>query len=53
MAYNLMFVLGFINYLIAVGGALLAAASWLRLRETPMILRGLARGKETTEGLHP
>ena len=41
MAYNIIFVLGFINYLISLGGALLAAAAWLSLRGKPMIVRGL------------
>jgi hypothetical protein len=41
MAYNIIFVLGFINYLISLGGALLAAAAWLALRGKPMIARGL------------
>jgi hypothetical protein len=42
MAYNIIFVFGFINYLIALGGALMAAALWLRLRERPFIVRSLA-----------
>jgi hypothetical protein len=41
MAYNIIFVLGFINYLISLGGALMAAALWLSLRDKPMIVRGL------------
>jgi hypothetical protein len=39
MAYNLIFILGFINYLIALGAALMAAALWLRLRARPAIVR--------------
>lgn len=42
MAYNLFFVLGIINYLIAVGAALAAAGLWLALRGHPLLLRGLA-----------
>jgi hypothetical protein len=41
MVYNITFVLGFINYLISLGGALLAAAAWLSLRGKPMIVRAL------------
>jgi len=39
MAYNIIFVLGFLNYLIALGAALFAAALWLRLRERPWVAR--------------
>jgi hypothetical protein len=42
MAYNLMFTLGFLNYLISLGGALLAGALWLRLRDKGFIIRGVA-----------
>jgi hypothetical protein len=41
MAYDIIFVLGFINYLISLGGALMAAAAWLWLRGKPMIARGI------------
>jgi hypothetical protein len=41
MAYNLIFILGFINYLIALGAALMAGALWLRLRARPTIIRFL------------
>lgn len=41
MAYNIIFVFGFINYLIALGGALMAAALWFRLRGRPTIVRAL------------
>jgi len=44
MAYNIVFVLGFINYLISLGGALLAAALWLRLRRRSWLLRAVAGG---------
>jgi hypothetical protein len=39
MAYNLDFVLGFLNYLIAVGLALMAAALWLRLSGRKFLVR--------------
>jgi hypothetical protein len=42
MAYNVLFVMGFMNCLISIGGALAAAALWLRLRERPAIVRASA-----------
>jgi hypothetical protein len=42
MAYNIIFVFGFINYLIALGAALMAAALWLHLRGRPIFVRALA-----------
>ncbi len=42
VAYNLFFVLGFINYLIAAGVALAAAALWIVVRRRPLALRAVA-----------
>lgn len=42
LAYNIQFVMGFINCLISIGGALLAAALWLRLRNSSPGVRALA-----------
>lgn len=42
MAYNIVFVLGFINYLLSVGAALAAAGCWLRLREQELFVRVIA-----------
>ena len=38
-AYNLLFLLGFINYLVSLGGALASAGVWLRLRNGPLSVR--------------
>jgi hypothetical protein len=41
-AYNALFIFGFMNFLLALGMALLAAAGWLRWREThPVWVTGL------------
>ncbi|MDB5396226.1 MAG: hypothetical protein JWM91_3732 [Rhodospirillales bacterium] len=42
MACNIIVVFGFINYLIALGVALMAAALWLHLRGRPIFVRALA-----------
>jgi hypothetical protein len=39
MAYNIIFVLGFINYLMAIGAALFLAAAWIRLRSRSCVVR--------------
>ena len=41
-AYSLVFVLGFMNYLLALGAALAAGGLWLRLAGRPLFWRGLA-----------
>lgn len=50
MAYNIIFVLGFLNYLISLGAALFAAAAWLGVRGQPWMVR-LAVGALSAGGI--